>query len=128
MPNVEERLHEAKQFRYFCVLDLNSGYYQIPIAVESRKYTAFITTCGHYEFKRMPFGLRNAPMVFQRLMAKVQEKANGDMIHYMDDILVGGNSVDELLPKLRRVFSVLREVGLTLNANKCEFFKDTINF
>jgi len=74
VPNIEERLQEAKQYKYFSSLDLNSGYYQIEVAPESRKYTAFITTDGLFEFKRMPFGLKNAPAIFNRLMAEIQKR------------------------------------------------------
>ncbi|XP_043068710.2 uncharacterized protein [Drosophila bipectinata] len=90
VPNIEERLQEAKQFKYFTSLDLNSGYYQIEVAPESRKFTAFITTVRVrlYEFKRLPFGL-NAPAIFNRLMAELQMRVQkGDMIHYMDGSLL----------------------------------------
>jgi len=129
VPNIEERLQEAKKFKYFSSLDLNSGYYQIEMASESRKYTAFITTDGLYEFKRMPFGLKNAPATFNRLMAEIQKRVQkGDMIHYMDDILVGSHGFDEMCEKLGRILKVLRECGLTLNSEKCEFYKQTITF
>ena len=56
--------------------DINSGYYQIPIENDSQKFTAFVTTEGIYEFKRIPFGLKNAPIVFQRLMAKIKDNSS----------------------------------------------------
>lgn len=129
MPNIEERLQDATQYKIFSTLDLNSGYYQIPIEPLSRKYTAFVTTDGIYEFKRMPFGLKNSPIEFQRLMAKLKEKTRpGDMIHYMDDILIGAENETEMLEKLNRIFAVLREFKLTLNPRKCEFFQRSITF
>lgn len=67
-PNIEERLQDIKRFTYFTVLDMNSGYYQNPIEENSRKFTAFVTPDGLYEFKRMPFVLKNAQAVFQGLM------------------------------------------------------------
>uniref|UniRef100_A0A034WRX5 RNA-directed DNA polymerase n=1 Tax=Bactrocera dorsalis TaxID=27457 RepID=A0A034WRX5_BACDO len=128
-PNIEERLSEAMRYKSFSVLDLNSGYYQVPIEEGCRKYTAFITTKGLFEFKRMPFGLRNAPAVFQRLMQNIKDRTRpGDMIHYMDDILVGSNNVTEMYEKLKRVFKALSELNLTLNIKKCEFMKQTIEF
>ncbi|XP_017488608.1 PREDICTED: uncharacterized protein LOC108376868, partial [Rhagoletis zephyria] len=73
--------------------------------------------------------LRNAPAVFQRLMQGIKDRTQpGDMIHYMDDILVGSNSIAEMHEKLARVFKALREINLTLNINKCEFMKQTIEF
>ncbi|XP_041451951.1 uncharacterized protein LOC121405348 [Drosophila obscura] len=129
VPNIEERLQEAKRFKYFSSLDLNSGYYQIEVAPESRKFTAFITTDGLYEFKRLPFGLKTAPAVFNRLMAELQKRVQkGDMIHYMDDILIGSQTFDEMYEKLERILQVLQECGLTLNLDKCELFKQTITF
>jgi len=129
VPNIEERLQEAKQYKYFSSLDLNSGYYQIEVAPESRKYTAFITTDGLFEFKRMPFGLKNAPAIFNRLMAELQKRVQkGDMMHYMDDILIGSHSFNEMHEKLGRILEVLRNCGLTLNIDKCEFFKQSITF
>nr|XP_041631131.1 uncharacterized protein K02A2.6-like [Drosophila kikkawai] len=119
VPNIEERLQEAKRFKYFSSLDLNSGYYQIEKEPESRKFTAFITTDGMYEFKRLPFGLKNAPAVFNRLIAELQRRVQkGDMMHYMDDILIGSQTFDEMYEKLERVLRVLRECGLTLNVDK----------
>lgn len=123
MANIEERLQNAKRYKIFSVLDLNSGFYQIPIAPDCRKYTAFVTTDGIYEFKRMPFGLKNTSMVFQRLMAKVKEKTvPDDMMHYIYDILIDSQTVEEMFEKLQRVFTALRTSGLTLNTRKCSFF------
>lgn len=68
-PNIEERLQDIKRFTYFTVLDMNSGYYQSPIEENSRKFTVFAIPDGLYEFKRMPFVLKNDPAVFQGLMA-----------------------------------------------------------
>ncbi|BFF93291.1 uncharacterized protein DMAD_11168 [Drosophila madeirensis] len=111
VPNIEERLQEAKRFKYFSSLDLNSGYYQIEVAPESRMYTAFITTDGLYEFKRLPFGLKTAPAVFNRLMAELQKRVQkGDMIHYMDDILIGSQTFDEMYEKLQRILFIVNKV------------------
>ncbi|XP_018784248.1 PREDICTED: uncharacterized protein LOC108966005 [Bactrocera latifrons] len=110
LPSIEECLQKAARYKYFTTLDLNSGYYQIEIEPESRKYTSFVTTGGLYEFKRMPFGLKNAPLVFQRLMSKIQEKVTKDnMIHYMDDILICSNTYEEMFRKLTTVLEILKE-------------------
>jgi len=94
-----------------------------------RKLTAFITTDGLYEFKRLPCGLKIAPAVFNRLMAELQKKVQkGDMIHYMDDILIGNQTFDEMYERLERILKVLKECGLTLNLDKCELYKQSITF
>ncbi|XP_037928488.1 uncharacterized protein LOC119662907 [Teleopsis dalmanni] len=129
MPNIEESLQEATKYRIYISLDLNCGYYQIPIERNNRKYTAVVVPDGLYEFKRMPFGLKNAPVLFLQLMAKIKTRLKpSDMIHYMDDMLVGGNDEKELLGKFQRILGVIKEFNLTLNLKKCEFLKDTIQF
>lgn len=129
MPNIEETLQEIANFKYYTTLDLNSGYYQVPIAPESQKYTAFITTEGLYNFKCMPFGLKNAPAVFQRLMAKIKDRVKPTgMIHYMDDILVGSHTIDEMCGKIKRVFQAMRELNLTLNIKNANSSKLKLNF
>lgn len=64
---------EAKLFKFFSCLDLKIGYFQIWITSESRKFITFITTDGLYEFKLLPFGLKTAPVVFNRLMVELQK-------------------------------------------------------
>jgi hypothetical protein len=64
--------------RFFTALDCASGYLQVPIAEEDRHKTAFITVQGHFEFKRMPFGLKSAPSTFQRMMNTVLIELIGD--------------------------------------------------
>lgn len=54
--------------KYFSILDLAQGFHQIPMDKDSMSKTAFSTPYGHYEYKRMPFGLKTAPNIFQRLM------------------------------------------------------------
>jgi len=113
----------------FITLDLASGYYQIPIAAESQDKTAFVTPDGQYQFKRMPFGLANAPSVFQRTMNKILAKVkNKFALVYMDDVLIPSRSFEEGLERLEEVLKTVSENGLTLNLSKCSFFRKEIDF
>ncbi|XP_064462728.1 uncharacterized protein LOC135373461 [Ornithodoros turicata] len=71
LPLIDDQLDRLHDKKYFTTLDLASGYYQVPITESSRSKTAFVTPDGHYEFTRMPFGLVNAPAVFQRMINAV---------------------------------------------------------
>ena len=90
-PRIDDALDCLSGSHWFSVLDLWSGYYQIPMSEEDREKTAFICPLGFYKFQRMPQGITGAPATFQRLM----ERAVGDMhliqvIVYLDDIIVFG--------------------------------------
>ena len=71
LPNIQDILDKLGKARHFSALDCASGYWQVPLAEEDGMKTAFSTTTGHYEYLRMPFGLKSAPSTFQRLMNRV---------------------------------------------------------
>lgn len=104
------------------MLDLASGYWQVPLAPEAIPKTAFITSDGLYEFLRLPFGLSNAPATFQRLMDSVLAKLKWQMcLVYLDDILVFGKTFEEHQERLELVLNVLLEANLSHNIKKCLF-------
>lgn len=129
MPVIEEMLEYTANMKFFSVLDLKSGFYQIPVSEASTKYTAFVTHCGHYEFLRMPFGLVNAPSVFQRAMNELQKLLQpGDCQSYLDDTIIASRTIDEGLEKLERFLIALQKTGLTLRLDKCVFLAESITF
>jgi hypothetical protein len=89
LPNIQDILDKLGRARYFTALDCASGYLQVPVAEEDRHKTAFSTANGHFEFKRMPFGLQSAPSTFQRRMNNILSELIGDRcLVCMDDILI----------------------------------------
>ena len=83
--------------------------------------TTFVSTFGKYSFKRMPFGLKNAPATFQHLMSKVLAKCGGFASSYIDDVLIYSASWEEHLGHIKVVLSVLKEAGLTAKPSKCQW-------
>lgn len=129
MPTVEDLLGQLAGYTYFTTLDLMSGYYQIPIHTDSQKYTAFVTQNGHYEFLRMPFGLVNAPSVFQSIMNEITKRLpSGEIVTYLDDTIIPSMTIEEGLARLGRFLAVIKEVGLTLRLEKCHFLQTRTRF
>jgi len=107
---------------YYCFLDWYSGYNQIPIVVEDREKITFTCPFGTFAYRRMPFGLYNAPTTFQRCMLSLFS----DMIErfleiFMDDFSIYGDSFDQYLHHLELVLQRCKEKNLTLNCEKCHF-------
>ncbi|KAI7797198.1 hypothetical protein IRJ41_020208, partial [Triplophysa rosa] len=128
-PRIEDALDCLAGSRWFSVLDLRSGYYQIPMAEEDKEKTAFICPVGFFQYERMPQGITGAPATFQRLM----EKAVGDMhllqvIVYLDDIIVFGSTLEEHEERLLKVLDRLRESGLKVSIDKCQFCQPQVRY
>lgn len=126
LPRIDEILDSLAGNAWFSVLDMKSGYYQIPIAEEHKERTAFtVGSLGFFEHNRMAMGLVNAPATYQRLM----EECLGDFLHricfiYLDDAIVfSGDNFDEHVDRLRMVFQRLQDCGIKLSPSKCSLFK-----
>ena len=129
LPRVDDQLDLLSCSRYFMTLDLATGYWQVSMAPESLEKTAFITHSGLYEFMVMPFGLCNAPATFQRLMETVLAGLpRTSCMVYIDDILVVGETFEDHLFNLRKVFDCLREAGLRLKPTKCHLAKPQVEY
>lgn len=129
MPIIEDEIARLSGQAFFVTLDLASGYYQVPISETSKALTSFVTPDGQYEFNRMPFGLANAPAVFQRMMNKVLGSARyTEATAYIDDVLIYGKDEDECLGRLEKILKLLEDANLTLNLSKCEFLRDKVDY
>ena len=130
LPRVDDLLDQLGESRFFTTLDLASGFWQIRVAPGSREKTAFVVPHGLFEFRVMPFGLSNAPAVFQRLMQRVLMCLNpeeGQSV-YIDDILVYSRTLKEHLCHLRRVLERIQSAGLKLKISKCVFIRKEVEY
>lgn len=129
IPNLNGILDKLGKAQYFTTIDLAKGFHQILVREDDRKKTAFSTPFGHYEFVRMPFGLKNAPSTFQRLMNSIlRNYINKTCVVYMDDILVFSSSLSEHIISVRNIFRTLRKASLKIQIDKCDFFRKETQF
>jgi transposase InsO family protein len=129
LPDVTEILDQLGQSKYFSCMDMVMGYHQIEVAEQDRAKTAFSTKEGHWEYKRLPFGLKTAPATFQRMMNVVLSGLTGSRCFvFLDDIVVYARSLAEHDSKLREVFDRLRENNLKLKPEKCEFLRKEVSY
>jgi len=106
--------------KYFSLLDAVKGYHQVDIAEEDRFKTAFISHRGLYQFKRLPFGLRNAPAQFQRIMDQILGTLRWvAALVYIDDVLVYSDSWIEHIAHLRALLESTRRAKLKFSMSKC---------
>ena len=115
IPRVDETLAQLTGAKIFSKLDANSGYWQIPLAEESRLLTTFVTPFGRYCFHKLPFGISSAPELFQRRMNVILDGLDGRVCQ-IDDVLVFGKDEAEHDARLRQVLERIQEKGVTLNA------------
>lgn len=106
-----------------------SGFHQIPIVKQDKKYAAFSRDSGHFEFNRLPFRLSISPSSFQRMMTIALSGIPPECAFlYIDDIIVIGCSIKHHLYHLTKVFERSRSFNLKLNPSKCNFFKHEVLF
>ena len=127
LPNITEILDALSGAVYFTHLDLSQGYYQVLLEPNSRKCTAFTTSTGQYQMKRLPMGLKTSPSAFSRMMTVAMSGLTYEKCFvYLDDLIVFGRNLDQHNQNLLDVFSRLRKVNLKLNPAKCVFLQKEI--
>lgn len=129
LPRIDDLLSNAKPTPFMTTCDLRAGYWQIKVCEEDQLKTTFVTPFGMYKFLRMPFGLRNAPATFQRMMDVFRlSLSHIKLLIYLDDIIILSTTFEEHLKDLQAVFDRLKEYNLTANREKCHFCCSRIKY
>ncbi|GJZ23170.1 reverse transcriptase domain-containing protein [Tanacetum coccineum] len=122
LPFMDQMLERLAGNEYYCFLDGFSGYIQIPIDPHDQEKTTFTCPYGTFAYRRMPFGLCNAPGTFQRcMMAIFHDMIEKTMEVFMDDFLVFGNSFENCLSRLDKMLKRCEDTNLCLNWEKSHF-------
>lgn len=129
LPRIDDLLNEAKPTPYMSTIDLRSGYHQVKVAKEDQDKTAFICPFGTYKFNRMPFGLRNAPATFSRLIDKFRSGLHDVFaLSYLDDIIILSDTFQKHLSDLEQVLQRLLLFNLNANREKCHFCCERVKY
>ena len=129
LPRIDDALDLLAFKKYFCVFDLASGYFQLPMHEDDVHKTAFITHAGLFEWLVLPMGLCNSPATFQRCMNQVFRELIPDAcLVYLDDIIVFGDSFESTMNNLEAVFERLRFANLKLKPKKCRVFQTSVEY
>jgi len=129
IPVISEILDALGKSKYFSTIDCASGFLQVPVKYEDQAKTAFSTREEHFQYKRMPFGLKGAPATFQRLMTTVLSGIQGiRCLVYLDDVIVFGENLEVHNERLREVFDRMRKYNLKLQPDKCEFLRKEVSY
>ena len=129
IPTIDELLDELGGARWFSKLDLMQGYHQILMKEEDIHKTAFRAHQGHYEFRVIPFGLYNAPSIFQATMNQLfQPFLRKFIIVFFDDVLVFSKTMKDHLVHLQNAFQLLLSGKFSLKLTKCTFAQTQLEY
>lgn len=128
LPGINTILKRVGQSTIYSKFDLKSGFHQVAMAPQSVEWTAFLVPSGLYEWLVMPFGLKNAPAVFQRKMDNVFRGTEDFIAVYIDDILVFSKNEEEHVKHLRKMLQICKDNGLVLSPTKMKIGTPTIEF
>lgn len=129
LPRMDDCIDSLGEAKIFSTLDANWGYWQIPIAEEDRDKTTFTSHVGTYRWKRMPFGLMNAPSTFQRALDMILSAYNWQTcLVYLDDIIIFSKDYESHLEAVDKILETLKQAGISLKLKKCTWCTDSVKY
>ncbi|GKC15007.1 retrotransposon protein, putative, ty3-gypsy subclass [Tanacetum coccineum] len=128
LPGINTIIQKVRNAKVFSKFDLKSGFHQVAMEEESIPWTAFLAPGGLYEWLVMPFGLKNAPAIFQRKMDKCFKGMEAFIAVYIDDILVFSKNEEEHAKHLSKMLKTCKDNGLVLSPTKMKIAVPRIDF
>ncbi len=126
-PNLWDQLQSIPKSKYFTQIDLTMGYHNLKIKDSDCCKTAFVVPWGHYEYSRVPFGLKTAPRAFQCIMADTFSDLPFVRV-FLDDILICSLNKEDHLNHVETVLKRLKEANISINYKKSNFLQHEVNY
>lgn len=126
--NIDSLLTKCSNAKIFSKVDLRSSYWLVPLSIESRKYCGFLFNGICYRFKRVPFGLASSGAALIRALYEILGPYDYCCTSYVDDILIYSSDVEQHKKHVELIMNVLKENGLKINLEKCEWFKESVEY
>lgn len=125
-PLIDDLMVKTVNSKFFTTLDINSAFWSIPLKVQDRYKTGFITQEGHFQWTCLSFGLKTAPAIFQRILSNIIRKYNlSDFaINFIDDILIFSKTFDENMEHVSKLLEAILKGGFRLKLAKCSIADD----
>ena len=127
LPRIEDIFANLAGGKHFSKLDLRQVYHQMEVTEESKKYLTINTHKGLFQYNRLVFGVTSSPAIWQRAIDQVLQGIPGTQC-ILDDMIVSGKTDKEHLENLESMLKRLQDAGLKANKEKCEFFRDRVQF
>ena len=121
VPNIEDITDDVAKGNFITTLDLTRGFYQVPLSERGKRLSAFVTPYGLFQYKVMPFGMKNSGATFQRMIDIVLTGCADYARGYLDDIVIFSETWDDHMTHLTEVLTRLQNAGLTAKPSKCHF-------
>lgn len=129
-PLIEDLMEKTRDCKYFTTLDINSAFWAIPLKIEDRRKTAFVTQEGHFHWTCLPFGLKTSPAIFQRILSNIirKHKLSNFTVNYIDDILIFSKTFAEHIEHLKQLLKAIISEGFKLKFSKCIFARNWVKY
>ena len=127
IPRIADCIDQIGNAKFVSTFDMLKGYWQVPLTQRAREISAFVTPSGLYQYKVMPFGMKNAPATFQRMVNKLVRDIDG-CEGYIDDVVIFSDNWSDHIRQIKRFFQIMRKAKLTINLMKREFGKATVKY
>ena len=127
IPRIADCIDQIGNAKCVSTFDMLKGYWQVPLTQRAREISAFVTPSGLYQYKVMPFGMKNAPATFKRMVNKLVRDIDG-CEGYIDDVVIFSDNWSDHIRQIKRFFQIMREAKLTINLMKSEFGKATVKY